>query len=195
MNQTDFDIMLALNFDGGKFMDTIMYFVSGIPNWIPLYLLVMYIFYCKFGWKYMLFAILFIGLGVGLCDQVCNFFKRNVEYLRPTHTEALMPYLHTVKGYVGGLMGTVSGHASTSFCIFLSSSLMVKKRWFTIMMLVYALLTTYSRIYLGVHFPFQILFGIILGVIVGLLIYYSFSWLEKRYHWKQVQKRDGCECE
>ena len=107
--------MLALNFDGGPVMDAVMWFASGIPNWIPLYLAVLYIVYRNYGWKYMLFALLFVGLGVGLCDQVCNFFKRNVPYLRPTHTEDMLPYLHTVKGYLGGLMGTVSGHASTRF--------------------------------------------------------------------------------
>ena len=99
--------MLALNFDGGPVMDAVMWFASGIPNWIPLYLAVLYIVYRNYGWKYMLFALLFVGLGVGLCDQVCNFFKRNVPYLRPTHTEDMLPYLHTVKGYLGGLMGTV----------------------------------------------------------------------------------------
>ena len=86
--------MLALNFDGGPVMDAVMWFASGIPNWIPLYLAVLYIVYRNYGWKYMLFALLFVGLGVGLCDQVCNFFKRNVPYLRPTHTEDMLPYLH-----------------------------------------------------------------------------------------------------
>lgn len=174
--------MLALNFDGGCFLDAIMGFASGIPNWIPLYLLALYIIYRNYGWKYMLFSFAFICLGVGMCDQVCNFFKRNFEYFRPTHTD-LLPYLHTVNGYLGGTYGTVSGHASTSFCIFLFSSLIVKKRWFTCMMLAYTLLTTYSRIYLGVHFPFQIVFGLILGCLVALLLWFVFSKLEKRYHW------------
>lgn len=176
--------MLALNFDGGPVVDAVMWFASGIPNWIPLYLAVLYIVYRNYGWKYMLFALLFVGLGVGLCDQVCNFFKRNVPYLRPTHTEDMLPYLHTVKGYLGGLMGTVSGHASTSFCIFLFTSLAVRRRWFTWMMLAYMLLTSYSRIYLGVHWPFQILFGWILGLLVALLMWYLFSRLNDRYHWE-----------
>ena len=65
--------MLALNFDGGPVMDAVMWFASGIPNWIPLYLAVLYIVYRNYGWKYMLFALLFVGLGVGLCDQVATF--------------------------------------------------------------------------------------------------------------------------
>ena len=189
MNELDYNTMLALNFDGGSVMDAIMWFASGIPNWIPLYLFVMFLFYRNFGWKYMLFALLFIGAGVGICDQVCNLFKDNIPYLRPTHDEAIAPMLHTVKGYTGGLYGTVSGHASTSFCIFLLSSLLMRRRWFTVMMACYAVLTTYSRIYLGVHFPFQILFGITLGVLVALLLWRLFLWLDGKYHWKKVRAK------
>ncbi len=183
MNEFDTDLMLALNFDGGPVLDAIMWFASGIPNWIPLYLLVMFLIYRRFGWKYMLFALLFIGLGVGICDQVCNLFKDNIAYLRPTRTP-LLEHLHTVNDYHGGLMGTVSGHASTSFCIFLLSSLMMRRKWFTIMMLVYTLLTAYSRIYLGVHFPMQILFGIILGALTATGLWYMFSWLDRKYGWE-----------
>lgn len=185
MNKLDVDLMLLLNFDGGPFMDAAMWFASGIPNWIPLYLFALFIIYRRFGWKYMLFAFLFIAAGVGICDQICNFFKANVDYPRPTRVEELLPQLHTVKGYRGGLRGTVSGHASTSFCIFLMSSLMVRRKWFTGMMLAYTLITSYSRIYLGVHFPFQIVFGIILGTLVGLGLWYIFNRLQEKYRWKR----------
>ena len=183
MNQFDIDLMLALNFDGWRFLDAIMWFASGIPNWIPLYLFVLYIVYRKHGWKYALFAFLFIAAGVGICDQVCNFFKSDMTpYLRPTRTE-ILPQLHTINGYIGGKYGTVSGHASTSFCVFLLSSLMVRRGWFTGIMLTYTLLTSYSRIYLGVHFPFQILFGIILGTIVALSLWQLFKYLCRRFGW------------
>lgn len=183
MNKFDTDLMLALNFDGGPVLDAIMWFASGIPNWIPLYLLVMALIWRRFGWKYMLFALLFIAAGVGICDQVCNLFKNNIAYLRPTHTP-LLEQLHTVNGYLGGLRGTVSGHASTSFCVFLLSSLMIRRWWFTLPMLAYALLTAYSRIYLGVHFPMQIVFGWILGALVGTGLWYLFAWLDRKYGWK-----------
>ena len=175
--------MLFLNFDGGSAMDSIMWFASGIASWIPLYFVILYILYRKYGWKYMLFALLFIGLGIGICDQVCNFFKRTIEYLRPTHTDSLLPFLHTVREYNGGLTGTVSGHASTSMCIFMFTSLAVRKRWFTIMMLAYTLIISYSRIYLGVHYPFQILFGWMLGLIVAPAMWMIFSRLNRHYRW------------
>lgn len=183
MNEFDIGLMLALNFDGGAFLDTIMWYASRIWVWIPLYLVVLWIIYRRFGLKYMLFALLFIAAGVGICDQVCNLFKGSIPYLRPTHDADVSPFLHTVNGYVGGRYGTVSGHASTSFCIFLLSSLIMRRGWFTGMMLAYTLLTSYSRIYLGVHFPMQILFGWILGTIVAVLLWLLLRWLAKRYNW------------
>lgn len=183
MNDADKSLMLFLNFDGGSVMDSVMWFASGIASWIPLYLVILFIIYRTYGWKYMLFALLFIGLGIGICDQVCNYFKRTIEYLRPTHTESLLPFLHTVREYHGGLTGTVSGHASTSMCICLFTSLVVRKRWFSIMMLAYTLIISYSRIYLGVHYPFQILFGWTLGLIVAPVMWLIFRNLNKRYHW------------
>ncbi len=182
MNELDRSLMLALNFDGGQAMDAVMWFSSVIASWIPLYLAVLGVVWYRYGWKYMLFTLLFIGAGVGICDQVCNFFKHNVEYFRPTHTD-LLPDLHTMRGLLGGTMGTVSGHASTSMCIFLLSSLVVSRKWFTAVMFVYMLLTSYSRIYLGLHFPFQILFGWTLGIVVALALWQIMRRLDQRYGW------------
>ena len=193
MNELDINLMLALNFDGGAFLDGVMWYASRIWIWIPLYLIVLWIIYRRFGLKYMLFALLFLAAGVGICDQVCNFFKGSIPYLRPTHSPDVYPLLHTVNGYRGGLYGTVSGHASTSFSIFLLSSLIVRRGWFTGMMLTYTLLTSYSRIYLGVHFPMQILFGWILGTIVAVLLWLLFRWLAGRYRWDRTRRYSSCQ--
>ncbi len=177
MNSFDIDMLLALNFDGGKILDAIMWAASGTASWIPLYLLVLFLLYRRFGWKYMLAALVLFAVAVGICDQVCNLFKDNFAYLRPTHTP-LLAQLHTVNGYLGGLRGTVSAHAANTFCIFLLSSLMMKRRWFTLMMLAYTLLASYSRIYLGVHFPLQVFFGLALGALVALGLWYLFTKIE-----------------
>lgn len=181
MNELDVDMMLALNFDGGTFLDSFMWFCSRIWVWIPLYAVILFLIYRRFGWKYMLVAMLFMGLGVGICDQVCNFFKSAIPYLRPTRDPAVAPFLHTVRGYRGGMYGTVSGHASTSFSIFVFSSFMLRPKWFIGVTLLYTLLISYSRIYLGVHFPMQILFGIILGAAVAILLWFLFKWINGKY--------------
>ena len=178
--------MLALNFDGGTFWDAVMRFASGIPNWIPLYVIVLFIIYCKGGWKYMLFLLIAVGLGVGICDQICNFFKANVDYLRPVHVKELVSDLHVLTDSRINLNGTVSGHASTSFCVFLLTALAMRKGWFTAIMLLYTLLTSYSRIYISAHFPFQILFGWILGTVVALLLWWCFSQLNRRFAWEKT---------
>lgn len=185
MNELDIDLMLAMNFDGGAFLDGVMWYSSRIWAWVPLYLLVLFLMCRRFGIKYTLFALLFLAVGVALCDQICNLFKHNIPYLRPTRDPEVAPLLHTVRGYLGGTYGTVSGHASTSFFIFLFSSLMMRRRWFTALMLFYTLLISYSRIYLGVHFPMQILFGIILGTLVALPLWKLFDRLSDKYKWKK----------
>lgn len=178
--------MLALNFDGGTFWDAVMRFASGISNWIPLYVIVLFIIYCKGGWKYMLFLLITVGLGVGICDQICNFFKANVEYPRPVQVEGLVDQLHVLFDRFSRTRGTVSGHASTSFCVFLLTALAMRKGWFTAIMLLYTLLTSYSRIYISAHFPFQILFGWMLGTLVALLLWWCFSKLNRRFAWEKT---------
>lgn len=189
MNEFDVNLLLFFNFDGGRTVDTIMWLASGIPTWIPLYLLVLFMIYHRHGWKYMLFGLIFIALGVGICDQLANLFKSDMTpYLRPTRTPEVYPLLHTVRGYKSGMYGTVSGHASTSFCIFLMSSLMARRGWVTGLMLFYTVMASYSRMYLGVHFPFQILFGLILGASVGYGMWKLFSWLAGKYLWSSLPK-------
>lgn len=178
--------MLALNFDGGTFWDAVMRFASGISNWIPLYVIVLFIIYCKGGWKYMLFLLITVGLGVGICDQICNFFKANVEYPRPVQVEGLVDQLHVLFDRFSRTRGTVSGHASTSFLVFLLTALAMRKGWFTAIMLLYTLLTSYSRIYISAHFPFQILFGWMLGTLVALLLWWCFSKLNRRFAWEKT---------
>ena len=180
MEQPDKILMLALNFDGGQVMDGIMWIASRKLTWIPLYLLILYVIYRRCGWKYMLLTLLFVAAGVGLSDQICNFFKYNHPPLRPTHTPGMESLLHTVRDYRGGLYGTVSAHAATTFCVFLLTSLTVKKRWYTVPMLLWTVLVCYSRIYLGVHWPLDIFFGLVTGAAVALLLWRLMLWTAKR---------------
>ena len=176
--------MLALNFDGGTFWDAVMRFASGIPNWIPLYVIVLFIIYCKGGWKYMLFLLIAVGLGVGICDQICNFFKANVDYLRPVHVKELVSDLHVLTGPRINLNGTVSGHASTSFCVFLLTALAMRKGWFTAIMLlfyVFMLLAAVRCLYLDRGWRRNVL-ALILGLLVGaLLLWLGGGWVLSRF--------------
>ena len=159
--------LLALNGDGGAFWDSFFYIASARLTWVPLYLLLLYFIWHKWGWKGILWTLLTLGVAVVAADQICNFFKHFTPKLRPTHTPDIAAWVHTVRGYRGGPYGTVSAHAAISFCIALFTSRLFKRPWLTIVLFGWALLVAYSRIYLGVHFPMDIMFGTMLGLFMG----------------------------
>jgi undecaprenyl-diphosphatase len=135
----------------------------------------------------MLLALGIIVIGLALADQTANFFKTHTPKFRPSRTllpwgDAQVPFnslIHTVKSlftgqnYIGGNFGTVSGHAATSMAIGFTAAGIYRRWWFTLLMAIYVVFTSFSRIYLGVHFPLDILFGLTAGTLIGLLM----TWL------------------
>lgn len=193
MERLDEAIFLALNFDGGSAIDHAMFIISGRLTWLPLYLLIIFLIWRRYGWRTTLFAVLLIAAAVGAADQICNLFKNGLQMLRPNHDLDVTPYMHfpvrNGEPYINkGLYGTVSAHASTTTAIaYLAHSFIherlwrtastvaaatvavsfVRRRWFTIVAFVWVIMICYSRIYLGAHFPSQVLAGIALGLVIG----------------------------
>lgn len=176
----DTQILLNLNFDGGVFFDSVMWFFTSKLAFIIIGAVMAYLLYRILPLKAFWLSLLFAGLVVLLADQTANFFKHNIAFLRPTHTEDLKGLLHTVNGYTGGVFGTVSGHAANSFGLALYGALIIRKRWAIILFFSFAAITSYSRIYLGVHFPSQICYGILTGLLAGGISYYAFKYTVKR---------------
>ena len=101
----DKQLLLALNGDGGPFWDNFFYVVSAKLTWVPLYVLLLYCIWRRMGWRGLLWSVVILGVSVGLADQICNFFKHYTPKFRPTHTPDIEMWVHTVKGYRGGLYG------------------------------------------------------------------------------------------
>lgn len=133
----DRELLLALNGDGGAFWDAFFYFVTARLTWIPLYAVLLYAVWRRFGTRGLLWVVLFLGATVIADDQICNFFKHNVPKLRPTHTPGVESLVHTVRDYRGGLYGTVSAHAAISFSIALFTSVLFRRRWYAIAIFVW----------------------------------------------------------
>jgi undecaprenyl-diphosphatase len=110
-------------------------------------------------------------LAITLSDQLSVILKNLAQRLRPCHEPALTGMVHLFNNECGGLYGFVSSHASNSFMVALLSLSFIKKRWFSVFIIFWALIVGYSRIYLGVHYPGDVLSGSILGGVVGWGMY------------------------
>jgi undecaprenyl-diphosphatase len=134
--------------------------------WIPLYAFVLFLIYKKYEFKKTLILILFFILIIVLSDQSSvHFFKNVFQRLRPCYNPDIESIVHTVK-LPGGRFGFVSSHASNAFSFAFLSQFLLKNRIYTIVIFIWACIVSYSRIYLGVHYPGDILGGALLAFIL-----------------------------
>lgn len=148
-----------------------MHAISGKIIWAPLYIVILILLGIKYKRKFFI-IVLFIILAVTLADQISvHLFKNTFQRLRPCHEPALSGLVHIFNGECGGKFGFVSSHATNSFNIALLSLLFFRKRWYTISIIIWASVIGYSRIYLGVHYPGDVICGSLLGALVGWSIY------------------------
>ena len=170
LEHLDQRLLLFFNSLNSPFWDEVMFAVSGVLIWAPLYAAILTYIALKYKRKFII-IFLFIILGVILADQLSVLLKNLTHRLRPCHEPALDGLVHIVKGKCGGLYSFVSSHATNSFNVAVISLLFIRKRWYTISIIVWALVIGYSRIYLGVHYPGDVLCGSVLGAVIGWSMY------------------------
>lgn len=176
--EIDKRILLFLNGMHSPLMDEIMWFFSRVPVWIPLYVLLVVFIVLKFGKKSWL-IIPIIALLIACSDQTSvHFFKNVFHRLRPSHEPSLKGLLHFVHNYHGGLYGFISSHASNTFALATFLSLLFRKKWFSWTIFVWAGIVSYSRIYLGVHYPGDVVCGALWGVFLATIFFAVYRRLE-----------------
>lgn len=179
--QEDKKLFLFLNNLGDTPFDQFWMMISEKWIWIPLYVIFLYFLYKNYKPKSLLYILLFVAIGVTVSDQVSGIFKYGVARLRPCHDPQLQSVMRIVK--CGGAYGFYSAHASNTFFLasYLTFLLKDKLKWFPYAIFVWAAVVAYSRIYLGVHFPGDVLVGAIVGILLGII----FSMLAKKVINKQ----------
>jgi len=180
-------LFFHLNGSESAFLNDFFFLFSYKWTWILFYLCFLFFFIYKKNWKEIICILLAMVLLIFLCDQMASgFFKPFFHRFRPTHHPDFQAQVKTVLGYTGGLYGFMSSHASNAFGFAVFTSLVFRNKLFTVMIFLFALLTIYSRVYLGVHFISDVVAGALVGSVVGYLVYrlYQFS----RYKWLKVEK-------
>lgn len=182
----DQQLFLFLNSINSPFWDKVMYAVSGKIIWAPFYLAILAWIAVTYKKKFWI-ILLFVALAVALADQLSvQLFKNVFHRLRPCHEPSLEGMIHLVNGKCGGLYGFVSSHASNSFNVALLSLMFIRKRWYSISILIWAAVIGYSRIYLGVHYPGDVITGALLGSLIGWGVYKLYELTDN----KVLSKRD-----
>ena len=176
LNTLDTNLFLSINGLHNTFFDALMVYISGKLSWLPLYFFLLYLIIRSFKWRSVL-VLAFIGLLILAADQLSvHAFKNVFQRLRPCHNEALKLMVHTVKS-CGGQYGFVSSHATNSFALLVFVSLLLRRtfRWLPAVMLIWGILIAYSRVYLGVHYPGDVLGGALLGALIGWVLFWAYQ--------------------
>jgi len=180
LQNLDRHLFLFLNGHYNSFFDFVMYWLSDKLIWAPLYvvlLVMMYYTYRKAFW----YILLLIALLITMTDQVSvMLFKDVFQRLRPCHEPELEGMVRTLYGKCGGSYGFISSHACNTFgvAVFAGSILKIKYKWMLPALLFWAAAISYSRVYLGVHYPGDILVGSIVGALIGWFIVKLFRWIQ-----------------
>lgn len=174
LNQVDTQIFLMLNGAfRSEFLDHFMELFTGKFIWAPMYAAILFILFKNFKpWKAMI-CVVGIVLSIVIADQVCaTLIRPLVGRLRPSNPDnPLSAFTHIVNGYRGGSYGFPSCHAANSFALATFLSLLIPSKRFRRFILLWATINSLSRLYLGVHYPGDLLAGGIIGSCAGWMCY------------------------
>lgn len=176
--ELDERIFLFLNNLGQEVWDPFWMFMSSTKSWIPLYVVLLFIIYRKYNLKSFGIAFLLLLVNVVLTDTGSVWiFKEQVQRLRPCHVEYLLENMRLVKGSCGGQYGFVSSHASNTFglAVLIGGILKPFYRYPLAILIFWAVAIAFSRIYLGVHYPLDVICGAVYGAICGYIVLKIFN--------------------
>ena len=182
LNDIDTEVLLAINGLHGTFQDAFWWLISA--KWASVLLVLAFVWILLHqNRRHALLTVAMLVLAFVLADQISSgLIKHLVERLRPSQDPSLDNMIHIVNNYRGGKFGFVSSHAANSFAAATLIALVMRHKAVTFSLFTWAVLQCYSRVYLGVHYPGDILGGIIVGFLSGCLVWCLMRWLQRRFN-------------
>lgn len=182
LSDIDARLLLIVNGAHSPFFDSVMWCISGRWIWVPFYVVLAYLLFRRMSWKRASICLVTIGLIILAADQTCaTLIRPEIGRLRPANlNNPLSSFVHVVNGYRGGRYCFPSCHAANTFALAVFMSLVIRHKWFTVMMFSWAFIVSYSRMYLGVHYFGDLFCGATIGSLFAVLFYYLQNYLFKR---------------
>ena len=174
----DVQLLVYLNGLGSEAYDGLWLFITKQTNWTPLFLILLYIIYTKVGIKQTLYILLAIAILILITDQSTNLVKYTVQRLRPCNNpDIIIRAVKTSKSF-----SFFSGHAANSMAAAMFIYHVLKPYFkYTFLLFLWPLIFAYSRIYLGLHYPLDILCGYLFGMMTGLFVYRVYQFTQIKY--------------
>lgn len=177
--QKDKQLLIYLNSLGSEQWDPFWLFITDQLNWAPLFLLIIFLIFKNFGWKKGGVLFLFLIFMVAFSDQFTNLIRGVFERLRPNNDTSINHVLRTL--ITPQSYSFTSGHATTSMTFSVFIFFLFKEKYKYIKYIfIFPLVFAYSRLYLGVHFPIDILTGATVGSILGFTFFKIHSLLQRK---------------
>lgn len=180
IKELDINLLVYLNSLGSETFDKFWLIITNQLNWTPLFLLMFYVIYKKIGGKQTLYVLLFIAILITFTDQTTNLFKHTFQRLRPCNNPDINSIIRVVQ--VRNSYSFFSGHAANTMAVATFLFLVLKRHFkYLGFLFLWPLIFAYSRIYLGLHYPGDILTGYFFGALFGFLIYLVYRKLKPQY--------------
>ena len=186
----DSDLLLWLNAAHNAFFDTFMMLFTGRIIWVPMYLALAYVLFKNMTPKHAMMCLVAVALVIVIADQMSSSLIRHaVGRLRPANLEnPISNMVHIVDGYRGGRYGFPSSHAANSFGLAFFLLYLLRRSPIPTFIILWAIVNCYSRIYLGVHYPGDILCGMLVGLLAATLVWFIYKKLTKQTFLPEVKQ-------